>query len=86
MNEIAFFLTLFQSFDDFVWLFEKAFLLLHSQSGNGVMQKFFRSPVVARYRGSDSDKVSKNKFGGLKNIFYLCTPLRVEGNEEETKG
>jgi hypothetical protein len=59
---------------------------LHSQSGNGVMQKFFRSPVVARYRGSDSDKVSENKFGGLKNIFYLCTPLRNEGNEEETKG
>jgi hypothetical protein len=48
MNEIAFFLTLFQSFDDFVWLFEKAFLLLHSQSGNGVLQKFFKSPVVAR--------------------------------------
>jgi hypothetical protein len=53
MNEIAFFLTHFQGFDDIVWLFEKAFLLLHSQSGNGVLQKFFRSPVVAAYRLRD---------------------------------
>jgi hypothetical protein len=43
MNEIAFFLTHFQGFDDIVWLFEKAFLLLHSQSGNGVLQSSLKA-------------------------------------------
>ena len=66
-----------------VWWFRNAFLLLHSLTEmNGATKKFLTYWGRRRY---ELKKKFKENFGGLKNVFYLCTPLRKRRNGKLTK-